>query len=158
MARRSGRAVRIIVDLNGSDKRMEDIEDRGENLRYVFDWAQEELEKANRKNFETGGQPVGNWKRLDAQYASWKAANIPGAPKMFATGRLFRSLSNMSRHGIAIIGDKQAEFGTEVEYAKFHQYGTSKMPKRKIVFTPREFSRDLRKKTADYVANGKARS
>lgn len=47
-----------------------------------------------------------------------------------------------------------ATFGTRVEYAKFHQYGTKYMPARKIVFEPRGFANDLASKAATYVANG----
>jgi phage gpG-like protein len=47
-----------------------------------------------------------------------------------------------------------ARFGTKVEYAKFHQYGTTKMPARKIIFEPRGFANDLASKAASYVANG----
>jgi phage gpG-like protein len=48
-----------------------------------------------------------------------------------------------------------ATFGTDVEYAKFHQYGTTKMPARKIVFEPAGFKRELNEKMVDYVVNGK---
>jgi phage gpG-like protein len=45
------------------------------------------------------------------------------------------------------INRTQANFGTNVKYAKFHQYGTTKMPKREIVFVPDI----MRKKFADYA-------
>jgi phage gpG-like protein len=44
--------------------------------------------------------------------------------------------------------------GTSVEYAKFHQYGTTKMPKRKIVFEPPLFAKKLGGDTVSYIANG----
>jgi phage gpG-like protein len=31
---------------------------------------------------------------------------------------------------------KQATFGTNIKYAKFHQHGTSEMPSRPVVFIP----------------------
>lgn len=157
MAPRRRRSVNITVDADDAKDRMGDILDRGENLKPVFRWAEGELEKANSRNFGTGGLPVGNWKRLDADYGAWKAANFPGAPKMFRTGRLFRSLTNFSTRGISLITDTHAEFGTDVEYAKFHQYGTTKMPKRKIVYTPRDFARDFGNKAVEFIANGRVR-
>lgn len=155
MARRGVTWVRVRVDSDDAIERLKEIDDRGKNLKPVFRWAEGEIEKANRRNFGTGGQPVGNWRRLDAQYGAWKSANFPGAPKMFRTGKLFSSLANLSSRGISLIADQIAEFGTDVEYAKFHQYGTEKMPKRKIVFTPREFPRQLGDKIAEYVADGR---
>jgi phage gpG-like protein len=148
--------VTIEVKISAEDALdlLDKIDERANDVKPVFRWAQNELERANSRNFGTSGMPVGNWKRLDAQYAAWKAVNIPGAPRMFATGKLFRSLTNMSAHGVSVITDKSAEFGTSVEYAKFHQYGTTKMPKRKIVYTPKEFSRDFRMKTVDHIVEG----
>ncbi len=52
------------------------------------------------------------------------------------------------------VSGTEATFGTKVEYAKFHQYGTSKMPARKIVFEPVGFANDLAQKAARYVARG----
>jgi hypothetical protein len=53
-----------------------------------------------------------------------------------------------------VIEEDTATFGTNVEYAKFHQYGTTKMAKRKIVFTPREFPRELGINMAKYIVLG----
>jgi phage gpG-like protein len=44
--------------------------------------------------------------------------------------------------------------GTTVEYAKFHQYGTTKMPKRKIVFEPAGFAKKVGADAAAWVARG----
>jgi phage gpG-like protein len=44
--------------------------------------------------------------------------------------------------------------GTSVEYAKFHQYGTSKMPKRKIVFEPLGFAKKVGNDAGAWVARG----
>lgn len=149
--------INIDVDADDAKARLNDILDRGENLKPVFRWAEGEIEKANRRNFGTQGLPVGNWKRLDAQYGAWKAANFPGATRMVRTGKLFNSLRNLSGLGVSIITPTFAEFGTAVEYAKFHQYGTEKMPKRKIVYAPREFPREFGNKAAEYIADGRER-
>jgi len=44
--------------------------------------------------------------------------------------------------------------GTKVEYAKFHQYGTTKMPKRKIIFEPAGFAEKYANDAADWVVDG----
>jgi hypothetical protein len=48
----------------------------------------------------------------------------------------------------------EATFGTKVEYAKFHQYGTTKMPKRKVVYEPLGFASRLGEVAATYVCHG----
>jgi phage gpG-like protein len=93
----------------------------------------------NAENFGLGGLPAGGWAPLSPVYGAWKAIRFPGAPPMVRTGRLFASLIDL-RGPENSIRPKSATFGTEVEYAKFHQYGTTKMPKRKIVFEPVGFS------------------
>jgi hypothetical protein len=47
-----------------------------------------------------------------------------------------------------------AEFGTSVEYAHFHQSGTTKMAQRKVVFEPRGFSKEIGDAAADYIIRG----
>jgi phage gpG-like protein len=52
---------------------------------------------------------------------------------------------------------KKATFGTDVEYAKFHQYGTTNMAKRQIIFEPTGFGERLAIIAADYVSDGRVR-
>jgi phage gpG-like protein len=70
---------------------------------------------------------------------------------MVQNGKLMKSLMNLNDRSANSISDMNAEFGTSVEYAKFHQYGTSKMPKRQVVYVPVEFSHDLASKMAKYI-------
>jgi phage gpG-like protein len=60
----------------------------------------------------------------------------------------------MNDSSVNVIEKDTATFGTNVEYAKFHQYGTTKMAKRKIVFTPREFPRELGINMVKYMVLG----
>ena len=48
----------------------------------------------------------------------------------------------------------EATFGTKVEYAKFHQYGTTRMPKRKVVYEPLGFASRFGEVAATYVCHG----
>lgn len=156
MARRGGYYVDVDIHVDADEalERLEDMREQLEDLRPVFRWAKRELEKSYAANFASNGMLVGGWSPLDATYASWKMSRFPGAPPMIRSGRLFRSLTEMTDSRVNIIEKTQASFGTTVEYAKFHQYGTTKMPKRKIVFEPRGFASDLGKKIATYVVEG----
>lgn len=147
--------VRIRAELINEDRyyrRLTEMSARAKNLTPIFVWAQQELRKANAENFTANGLPVGGWAPLSPQYAAWKAMHFP-APPMQVTGRLFRSLTSLA--GPAnVITPTWAQFGTDIEYAKFHQYGTTKMPARQIVYEPTGFAREFGSRVIGYVANG----
>lgn len=132
--------------------RLDGIVKRMHDFTPVFLWAQDELRKANAQNFSSNGLPVGGWAPLSPPYAAWKAAH-GGGPPMQRTGQLFRSLASLSGP-TNVITPMWARFGTDVDYAKFHQYGTRKMPKREVVYEPFGFARELRDVAHDYVSDG----
>jgi phage gpG-like protein len=115
--------------------------------------AKQQVKLANAANFATNGLPVGGWQPLDAQYAAWKMARFPGAPPLVRSGRLFASLTGATA-SLETMTNTSFTIGTTVEYAKFHQYGTTKMPKRKIVFEPPLFAKKLGVDALDWIARG----
>lgn len=146
--------IEVEVDMADAMKRLAGMEARAKNFTPVFIEARGDLEKANAANFAANGLPTGKaWAPLDPQYGSWKSANFPGRGTLVRTGRLFRSLTNM-KGTPSYIAPERAEFGTSVEYAKFHQYGTPKMAKRKVIFEPPLFAKQTAKNAGEYVANG----
>ncbi len=149
--------VRVRVFAESAIKRMREMERRSKDFRPIFRWAKRELEKANAQNFAANGLPAGGWAPLDARYASWKSTNFPGRPIMEASGKLKDSLVRLDgpTNKIRLMS---AEFGTDVEYAKFHQYGTTRMAKRKIVYEPKGFARTLAEHTGEYVVYGRFKS
>jgi len=146
--------VHVDIDTEDVEELLDDMKKRTRKMKPVFYWAKRELETRYAANFTANGLPSGGWSPLSPQYASWKATNVPGAPPMVRTGKLFRSVTELENSRVNAVTDTRAEFGTDVEYAKFHQYGTSKMAKRRVIFTPAGFSRDLGKTMARYVAYG----
>jgi hypothetical protein len=150
------------VDFNGADAkdRLENMKDRAKNMRPVLNWAKNHLERAYSKNFTTMGSLSakamlkGSWPPLDEEYASWKFRNVPGAPPLVMTGKLFRSVANMASSPKNVISDMEGTFVIDSPIAKFHQYGTQDMPARKILFVPRDFDRDINKKVTKYVVEG----
>ena len=114
---------------------------RSKSFEPIFIKAKKRIEAANAANFAANGLPAGGWAPLDPQYAAFKQAKYPGKPTLVGNGRLFRSVASMTS-SVSSISPTKAEFGTNVEYAKFHQYGTRFMPKRKIIFEPQGFSRE----------------
>jgi len=146
--------VRVTVrGEEGAKNLLQDMDRRSKNFRPVFEKAETYLERANRNNFTQAGLPSGGWKPLDAQYGAWKASRFPGMPIMVRSGRLFASLTSLN-NAAKSVGLTKAEFGTTVEYAKFHQYGTNKMAKRQIVFTPPAFAKYIGIESATYIVKG----
>lgn len=126
---------------------------RAEDFRPVFKFARELIRRANAENFAQAGLPVGGWAPLDAEYGSWKSANFPGTPPMIRSGKLFQDLVTL-RGAENVVSRNYAQFGTSIEYAKFHQYGTRKMPKRQILFEPAGFAEEVTAYARKYIIDG----
>lgn len=126
---------------------------RAQVLTPVLIKAKAEIKAANASNFTSNGLLVGGWRPLDAQYASWKLTRFPGAPPLVRSGKLFSSLTSINS-SVDTMTNTSFSVGTNIEYAKFHQYGTTRMPKRKIVFEPPLFAKKFGQDTASYIADG----
>jgi len=148
--------IKITVDAKAAIRRMKAMEKRSRDFRPVLRWAKRELQKANAANFTSNGLPVGGWSPLKPRYAAWKATRFPGTPTLVMSGKLFRELRSLNGPANSI-GMTSATFGTDIEYAKFHQYGTSKMPKRQIIYEPNQFAERLAILAADYVSDGRVK-
>jgi phage gpG-like protein len=146
--------VDIEVRVEKVQNLINDVEDRCLDAKPVFRWAHEVLKKTFAENFTSQGLPVGGWSPLDAEYAAWKARELPGRPTLVRSGELFRSLSELSDPSVNEINKLSATFGTGVAHAAFHQYGTPNMPKRQILFIPQSFSDDFAEKLANYIVEG----
>ena len=127
---------------------------RSTNFAPLFVKAKTEISAMNTANFGLGGLPSGGWAPLDVGYGAWKATRFPGMPPMVKTGRLLASMTGNSPDSLFSVTPKSMSIGTKVEYAKFHQYGTTKMPKRKIIFEPAGFAEKYANDAADWVVDG----
>lgn len=146
----------ISIKTKGIDKaiaRMGAMTTRAQAFNPVFVKAKAELHLANASNFTSNGLLVGGWAPLDAEYGAWKMSRFPGAPPLVRTGRLFASLAGANASSFRMT-NTSLSVGTSVEYAKFHQYGTNKMAKRKIVFEPPGFAKKVGSDAGAWVARG----
>jgi phage gpG-like protein len=145
--------IEYTVDTNNIPKQFLARAERASTLLPLFPAAKTRMETSFASNFASNGLQVGGWAPLDAEYASWKATRFPGAPSLVRSGRLFRSVATQNRAAFRATR-MEFEFGTSVPYAKFHQYGTEKMPKRQIIFTPRNFGDWFGGKAVSWVVDG----
>lgn len=152
--------IKVDVDNDEAQDRLQAMRKRSKNLKPVLKWAGERLERAYSANFTTMGALSaramlrGAWPPLDPAYAAWKATRFPGAPTLVRTGGLLASVSNITSNPASNIDDMQATFAVVGKIPKFHQYGTENMPARKIIFVPRDFDREIGDKTAKFIKFG----
>lgn len=135
-------------------RKLTDMLIRGKTFTPLFAKQMAEIKLAWAGNFSSGGFVSGGWMPLDASYAAWKLIRYPGSPPMVRTGRLFQSLSVGITESLFSATPNSYKMGTSVEYAKFHQYGTTKMPARQIVFVPTEFAQRAATDAANWVVRG----
>lgn len=151
--------VRLKVRVKSEDAkdRLENIQDRTQDLGPVLRWAKSHLERAYEENFLSQGavsaraMMAGGWAPLSPAYGAWKASHWP-TPLMVRTGKLLFDVTHLETDGAK--SDTSITFNVRSSIAQYHQYGTSEMPARKLVFVPRDFDRDIGKKTTSYVVNG----
>ena len=132
----------ITVDVDASQPihLAQRIKARGNNYRLAFEAMRQYLRAAYAENFAPpGGGGVGGWAPLRPSTAAWKAREgLPPATMHGKTNSLMDSLTSLMGTPNDISA-KTATFGTDVEYAKFHQTGTRNMAKRLLVFEPDGF-------------------
>lgn len=141
---------RVSVDDDDAQIVLGQILIRSRSYRPVFEKSRLYLEAANAANFTAGGLPVGGWAPLSPRYAAWKATHYGFAPLMVRTGALAADLASL-RGAPNKIGDKEAEFGTNLDYAGFHQTGTFNMPKRQVVYEPAGFTLKVERDIVDHL-------
>lgn len=104
---------------------------RAQDLRPVFEvmhdaWVTEEIEQ-----FTTEGGYFGEpWAPLNPAYAERKRKQYGALPILIRTGRLLKSFIGEGGEHIKRITADEAEFGSAVPYAQYHQTGTDTMPQR----------------------------
>lgn len=133
--------IKIDVDMDGTLAMLEGMDERSKSFIPVFERARLRLQAANAENFTSSGLPVGGWSPRTRRYA-WAI--------MRRTGDLMGSLTSL-RGAPNQIRPTSAQFGTDVEYAKFHQSGTRRMAKRQIVFEPKGFAHQVGSDAADHI-------
>jgi phage gpG-like protein len=84
----------------------------------------------NKKPPQGKGIPQIKWAPLNKDYLKEKQVKWPGKPTLVASGELFNSLVNSNKSTVTIMSSKKLRWGTTVDYAKYLNYGTSKMPPR----------------------------
>lgn len=80
-----------------------------------------------------GSEGHGKWRPLSPRYAAWKAIHYPGQPLLVLTGKLEAAATGITGHQIRKSSDRVQIGWRGLNYWKFHQEGTRKMPQRKVI-------------------------
>jgi phage gpG-like protein len=106
--------------------------DNVRDLRPVWDDVAKEFYRIEDEQFATEGAHSGNaWKPLSAKYEKWKESKIPAQMILEWDGTLKRSLTGPSSKGsIREETENELALGSSIHYARYHQQGTRKMPRR----------------------------
>jgi phage gpG-like protein len=135
---------------------LENMRMRVENAKPAFDAIGDLLAEAETKQFETEGDyGSGGWAALSPKYAAWKAKHYPGKPILEATGALRGSLTSRP-FGVEEVSATRAVFGTDIEYAAYHQTGTEKMPARPPMQLPEAERQKWIRLFQNYIVDGVA--
>lgn len=109
--------------------------DEIQDLRPVWPRIQELFYGFEREAFDSEGASSagGRWAALSERYARWKARRYSGAKILERTGDLRASLTGPGTGSTVYSEPLWMQISTEVEYAKYHQFGARVMPARKPV-------------------------
>lgn len=92
------------------------------------------------EQFDSKGRHLGTpWKPLAASTQRYKARRWPSRPLMIRTTKLVKSMADKnSPHAIYRRSSRVLTMGTRVPYARYHQSGGGKLPKRPLFVITKE--------------------
>jgi len=82
------------------------------------------------------------WQPLSPRYAEWKRKKFGNKTILRRRGKLYKSFQ--SSHS-----SKYAKVSTKIPYAKYHQYGTKRIPKRDFMYIDKKGIEDILKYTKE---------
>lgn len=126
---------------------------RARHPQPIFEAAEQIQQRQQRVWFRSRGR--NSWPALSPVTVADKRRQGFGSRMLVRKGLLYDSLQggNMSiRH----LNSERLEIGTSVPYAPYHQYGTSKMPRRRLTATDDQAREQLERMIARYVGGRNA--
>jgi len=126
------------------------------DLRPAFEIVATEFARMELSQFATQGAISKDpWTALSPRYAARKARTHPGAPILVRSGDLRRDLTRRP-FGVEEITSDSMRLGTTLPYARYHQTGTPRMPRRPPVNLTEYQRQKLVKIVQDHIVAGSA--
>lgn len=118
------------------DRRLERFELGAQNAAPAFDKMGNSLVLAEQKQFKSeGGYGSAGWAPLSAAYAARKRREVGNKPILVYSGTLKKGLTHRP-FPVEAVEAQFAVFGTDLDYALYHQHGTPRMPARPVISLP----------------------
>jgi phage gpG-like protein len=134
--------IRITVDVAAAQAMLGGVADGVDDLRPAFERMHEIFVRMVSEQFATQGGRTGAWAPLTPRYRAWKARRYPGRPILVRTMRMVTSRRHVTGETVYEVTPTYATFGTRVPYARFHQFGTSRMVVARPILTTAD-ARDM---------------
>ncbi|WP_029136171.1 phage virion morphogenesis protein [Nakamurella lactea] len=151
--------MRLLIDIDGDQQLHRQLlrwTDRLTDASPAFDRMASTVATIEQQQFSSqGGYGSGGWSPLSPRYRAWKMRHYPGKPILERTGALKRSLTDRP-FGIEQINETEMTIGTEVPYARYHQRGTDRMPRRRPLELPASGRTQLVKILQRFIQEGDA--
>jgi len=137
--------IRIEWDISAALRGLNALRDALRDLRPAWPSVLVYLRKATQQTFATQGGRIGEqWTELSTGYAKEKAKVWPGQPILRASDAMFNSLVGQTGDSVAEMQRDSFAYGTRDRKAKYHQRGTSRMPRRAMLAVTEEDRREIR--------------
>lgn len=138
--------IKATLDVKAAIKALRAIKALLADLRPAYRTIIEYLRKATERQFSSEGSRSGDpWQPLSRAYAEWKAIAYPGKPILRATDAMFKSLVGKTTDSVERITKTYLTYGTRRKYARYHQKGGGRLPKRKILAVTDADRREVKK-------------
>lgn len=125
------------------------------DLREPFEQVADRFAQMELAQFTSQGAASGDpWAPLSPGYAAWKERRYPGRPILVRTGQLRRDLTRRP-FGVEAITSDEMRLGTSLRYARYHQTGTPRMPRRRPIDLTELQKRELVKIVQRWIVESK---
>lgn len=114
-------------------RKIREIKERSQNLMPAWNAALDWWTRGNQQHFGTQGKRWRTpWPELNPHYLDWKRSEGWQGDILVRTSDLRRSLTDRPLP-IEHITAHEVVAGTNIKYARYHQDGTKKMPRRQLI-------------------------
>lgn len=136
----------IVIKVNGVgsvNAKLRGAVERSKNLTTPMKVGAQLMLGSVDRNFRSSGRPA-QWVPLSPAYARRKLSQGYSSKPLIRTGIMKASIApKIDSHSFRV--------GTSLSYARYHQFGTSRMPKREFVLFQAGDIRDINKIVLEYI-------
>lgn len=143
-----------VLGIERVKRRLGSARDRSRDVRPAWAAVGDDVADAMAMQFMTAGAAAGRpWAPLNPDYLAWKVAHNYDPRTLHRTRRMRDSLVSRPMD-IEEYHAEYADFGSSDEKLPFHQYGTSRMPQREVLFWHEPLITRTVRRVRNYIVTG----